>query len=156
ITRMTESTPIRQEGQIAGSNLSGRAITGVQGPQQERVALQQIMLAHHYERLNSMIMVMFSALPDFADKEMQVYGTERGRAYAQPFMGSDFHGVTRNQVRFGSPLGTNSHERSVTALNLHDKHLLSGERVLEEMEIEEPERQLQAARQDLREEAMLQ
>lgn len=153
LTRMTESTPIRSEGQIGGSNISGRAISAVQGPQQERVALQQIMLGHHYEHVNSMIMRMFYDLDAFKHAEMAAYGSDRNQPFVETFTGEDFHGWTRNEVRFGSPLGTNSHERSVVALNLHDKHLITGRRVLEEMEVDEPERELAAAKEEFLEEA---
>lgn len=149
ITRMSGSAPVRTEQQITGSNISGRAISASQGPMEQRLRLGYDILATHYERLNGKIMRILHKRPAFRDHEMTVYGTERGGTpYVETFTGEEFKGWTRNVVQFGSTMGGSSHERSVVALALRKEGLVTGAWVLEQMEVDDPERLFTAAQEE--------
>lgn len=148
ITRMSGSAPVRTESQINQSNISGRAISAVQGPMEQRLQLGYEILGSHYERLNGKIMRILYKRSAFKEHEMQVYGTERGgQPYVETFQGDEFRGWTRNVVKFGSTMGGSTHERAVVALNLHDKGLVTGPWVLAQMEVDDPDK-LYAQAQD--------
>lgn len=156
ITRMSGSAPVRTEQAIQHSNISGRAISASQGPMEQRLRLGYDILATHYERLNGKIMRILYQRPAFKDHEMVVYGTERGGTpYVETFTGEEFKGWTRNLVQFGSTMGGSSHERSVVALALRQQGLVTGPWVLEQMEVDDPERLFAAAQEEHKEQMAL-
>jgi hypothetical protein len=141
ITRVSGVAPVRLEGSLDQSNISGRAVSGVQGPMQQRLQLSYDVLSHLFQTLNSMMMLAFFRLEPFK-AEMQVCGVEvvgdgdivrQSVAYVETFTGQDFRGWSRNEVSFSSPLGTNTHEQYLVLGNLHKEGAISGPFMLDQL-----------------------
>lgn len=140
-------SPIRIEGAIKHSNISQRAQSGAQEPQQQRVNLSAIMLGSSLQWLNSKIAYILQNDPKFKNKQMSVYVTRRkGQPAAKVnFTGKQLGELWRNRVQWGNLLGGDEHEQLVMALQLEKDGLYSGRKVLEAIGDDSPERTLTEA-----------
>jgi len=141
--------PIRIEGAINHSNISQRAQSGAQEPQQQRVNLSAIMLGSSLQWLNSKIAYILQNDPRFKNKQMSVYVTRsKGQSAAKVnFTGKQLGKLWRNRVQWGNLLGGNEHEQMVMALQLEKDGLYSGRKVLEAIGDDAPDRTIQEALQ---------
>lgn len=157
ITRVAGVSPIRVEGSLDRSNISGRAVNSVQGPMQQRMQLSYDVLTHLFQTLNSMMMRAFYRLEPFRRAEMQVSGVEAtgdgelvrsAVSFVETFTGEDFRGWARNEVSFQSPLGTNTHERYLVLGNLHKEGAISGPFMLDQLQIPDSDKVYAAGQEE--------
>lgn len=141
--------PVRVDQSLDGSNISGRAVAGVQAPGEQRLQINQQVMCHFFQALNSMVMLAFHRLPALRDAEMVVSGVEvvaegtlfeKTIPYVETFSGGEFKGWARNEVRFGSSVGTSTHERYLILANLHKEGAVGGPFVLEQLGVPDAER----------------
>ena len=148
IQRIAGSAPVRTENAIPGSNISGRSVHAQQAPMETRLAGWQTIVGYHFENLNSKMLHMFYALPEFKDHVIDVWGTEKGKPFKIQFQGAELDGWTRNQVQWSAIIGSNAHERAVVGLSLKDKGLVPGTWVLDQIGIEDSDMLHQQARRE--------
>ena len=149
-------SPIRVEGMINKSNVSGRAMNGMQAPQEARLSMSNTILGSTLQWVNSKIALMMYSDPEFKKADLSVYSTDfKGQKQTVTFKGEDLGGLWRNHVKWPNLLGGNSPEIQVQALQLKKEHLISGRRVLEIIGEDDPERLIEEARLDMKAEAGL-
>lgn len=113
IQRGTGSAPVRTEGGIDRSNISGRAVHAMQGPMETRLSLGQSLMGAAYVRLNAKILLMLYKLDGFKNSELTVYGMHGGDPTSVRFSGDELGGWWRNTVEYDAMIGSTRHERVV-------------------------------------------
>lgn len=141
------TSPLRQQMDIQHANISGRAINNAQGSMDSRIAMNNVLLGSALEWLNSKIAMILYTDKSFKNTQMSVYSTDsKGKKQNTTFKGSDLQGLWRNHVQWANPMGSNKHEEMVMYLQLHDKGLVPGSKVLEAMNEDDPERLIAEAK----------
>lgn len=156
IQRMSGSAPVRVEGQIPGSNISGKSVHAQQGPMETRLSESQTILGYHYQRLNEKMLYMFYHIPEFRDEDMNIFGTEKGRPFKISMRGQELDGWTRNVCQFSAMIGETSHERAVVGLQLKGADLVPDAWVLDQIGVDDAELLVAQAKQEMRDKIRMQ
>lgn len=107
INTSTGSSQVRQEGQVGGSIVTGRAVHAVQGPQSTRIEYKQIVLGAAIQMLNAMTLAMQEKAPVIGDAEIEIWrGLYKGKSFQEKLNPKqDIDGWYRNNVRWDSLVG---------------------------------------------------
>lgn len=142
---VTGTTPVRVEGQMPGSNISGRMVHSVQQPQESRVNTFQDIIGHHIERLDQKILLMYGKIPELAGAELNIQGSDKGKPYSITTKGSDLGGTARVEIKWDALIGSSKHERLVMALQAFAQGLVPGSYVIEQLGEDDPDAILKKA-----------
>ena len=112
ISTATGSSPVRQEGQMHGSIITGRAVHAVQGPQSTRIDGKQAVMGAVWRNLNRMTLAMQERAPFLRDFDSDIYGRYHGESFQTKFNAkADIDGWYRNSVRWESLVGMNQQQK---------------------------------------------
>lgn len=111
VSSSTGSAPVRQEGAMHGSVITGRAVHAVQGPQSTRIDFKQSVLGAAIRELNSMTLAMQEKAPHLKDFEGDIYGNYRGQSFQTRMKASDIDGWYRNKVTWEAMVGMNLQQK---------------------------------------------
>lgn len=112
ISTTTGSSPVRQEGQMHGSIITGRAVHAVQGPQSTRIDGKQDVMAAVWRQLNRMTLAMQEKAPHLKDFNDDIHGRYKGQSFQTRFNAkADIDGWYRNTVRWEQLVGLNQQQK---------------------------------------------
>lgn len=102
------TSAVRQEGQMQGSIVTGKAVHAVQGPQSTRIDLKQQTMGDAIRLMNAYTLEMQEKAPHLGDHEVEIYGRLRGKAFREVIdPKKDIDGWYRNTVTFDELVGMN-------------------------------------------------
>ena len=112
ISTATGSSPVRQEGQMHGSIITGRAVHAVQGPQSTRVDAKQEVAGAVWRTLNRMTLAMQERAPHLKNFKGDIYGRYKGESFTTKFDASaDIDGWYRTTVTWEQLVGMNLQQK---------------------------------------------
>ena len=137
--------PVRLDGTIDKSNVSGRSVQQQMSPMEQRVSMSNTILGDCLQTINSKLLLMLWKIPELKNAELELYGQDQGGIYNDTFSGEDAGGWSRNQVKWDSLMGSSTYERTVRALQLYKegKGQYPFRRVLEESGEDDPQAVMQ-------------
>jgi hypothetical protein len=118
LMQQTGIAPIRLEGQVDRSNVSGKSVQEQQAPMERRLKLSLDLLGQGLQRLNSKCLLMLARVPDFKDHPMELFGQDRDGPYRETFTGAQLGGWVRNVVSWADVTGPSAQERTVQGMQL--------------------------------------
>ena len=138
--RLVAGWPLVQSSELDSSYVSGKAFAAAQGPVAARAALKHMITAVHYQRINSMALMLYEKY--FPDREINLQVIDGGMhtsslpvKAAEPVVfvpRQDIAGDYGNQLVF-LPAGMDRYRQTIEMLQLKEARVLSGEFIRQNM-----------------------